>query len=237
MASSSSNSVALPLTILLLFVAASTTTPTHALSAEYSRDSPQKGTSVSDHLILEYETQYDPPPLLGRSLGQNLRSDSELKTSSALAVYRNHVHDEIQSSKRNHRVADRALRSNLVAFGYTIIWTSVDIIFGSILSVHYQNADLYRNISRDAGEIWLSRLPTQCLIFAYGAFQLSFTSASPILWRWVQDIRMILSLLSVFVLFGMFRIIVLIAYTTIVVTLSLLENNHRSVHLVSGPLA
>lgn len=145
------------------------------------------------------------------------------------------AHFPINASRgRPTTVLRRNLVSNLRSMGITLFWDTMDIAIGSSLA-YYQSTEFYTNISRSAGSTWRSRPSVRRLVITYGIFQLTFTSAGPILWQHVQDLAFILSFLAVGITFGTFRIIALAAYGIIVITLALVLENHRPTHLISAP--
>ncbi len=182
--------------------------------------------------MLMHGVMYNPPSEQEKFLGQGHNSDDKSTTHTVSVLLRQHENHKIHSPNQLSTLSNRDLASDLLNIGFTLIWDFMDIIIGSSLA-YYQSTEFYRNISRDAGGKWRSRPTVQRLVITYGIFHLTFTSAGPILWQCVRDLTMMLSLLAVGVTFGTFTFVALAAWATIVITLWMIEDNIRPMHVIS----
>ncbi len=220
------------LAFLLLLVHLSNATSVHIIQDGQSGPVQEEHALASSRLMLMHGVMYNPPSEQEKFLGQGHNSNDKSTTHTLSVLLRRHEDYEIHSPNQLSTLSNRDLASDLLNIGFTLIWDLMDIIIMSSLA-YYQSTEFYHNITRDTSGKWRSRPTVQRLVITYGIFHLTFTSAGPILWQCVRDLTMMLSLLAVGVTFGIFTFVALAAWATIVITLWMIEDNIRPMHVIS----
>jgi len=221
----------LSLAFVLILVRISHTTPEDVIKIGHPSVNNDRLTQPPDFLTLKDDLLCDAPLNDERVNGQIYDSDDKLDPATPPQTFRRGAHNDTSCGIQHTSLSNRGLVSDL---GFTLLWGTMDIIIGSSLA-YYQSTEFYANISRNAGGKWRSRPTVHRLVITYGIFQLTFTSAGHILWHCIKDLAMVLSLIVAGITFGTFRLVALATWATIIITLALVWDNNRPMHLISAP--